>query len=615
MTVKVLRAAISVFGIFYIINLPAYIGLTVYKEQYLGLFLAFVFALTFLSKSGTRVDSRGGLRWHDILLAFLSVVVFGNIILFYPELITVLGFITWDKVTLGAIAIFVVLEAARRILGLFMAVVGLIFILYVKFAYLLPGILNTREISWERILIYLYLDPASLLGIPLNVAATIVFAFILFGQCLFEMGAGEFLSNLSLSLLGKYRGGPAKVAVVSSALFGTLSGSASANVATTGCITIPLMKRVGYSPVFAGAVEAAASTGGLIMPPVMAATAFIMAEFLAIPYSKVAISAAIPAILYYVGIYAQVHLRALKDDLRGLPPQEIPSLKDELKKGWIYIFPVAGLLYFLFWLYFSPEKAALYAAAVAVLIGVFKKKDRLNLSKFIFILESTGKMVVDVAVICGLAGFIIGTLSLSGLGLSLSRMLVEISGGNVLLLLVLAAMANIILGMGMPIVACYIMLVILIAPALVEMGIQPLAAHFFIFYFGAMSFLTPPVAIAAYVAAGIAGADPIKTGFQSVRLAIAAYVVPFIIVRHQQLLMQGSVFEIIHSFVTAVIGIVLIAIGVEGFLIRRLSVIKRVLIIIGGVGSLIPGWESDLIGLGIGIPILIWEWRATRVRK
>jgi TRAP transporter 4TM/12TM fusion protein len=611
---KILLGAIPFFGIIYVANIPAYSGLLIVKQQYVGLFLTLALISTFLNTPVSKRSSRYKLPWYDIVLALLATVVGGNIVAFYPELMPRLGIITPTNVVLGLIAILLVLEASRRLLGYPVVGIGVLFILYARFAHLLPGILHHKEMPWQRLPIYLYLDPGSLLGIPLFVSATIVFAFILFGQFLFAVGAGQFLSNVAAALLGRYRGGPAKVSVVASALFGSLSGSASANVATTGIITIPLMKRVGYDPNFAAAVEATASTGGLLLPPIMASTAFIMAEFLGIPYVQIAIAAFVPAILYYVAVFAQVHLRAAKDNLKGLPPQDIPSLKNVMKQGWIYVFPVVALLYFLFWLRFRPEASAVYATAVTLLVGLLTKQGRLNLGKFLFILRGSGQAVLDIAIVGGLAGFVIGALSLTGLGISLSNALVVLSGGSGLLLLILAAGAAIVLGMGMPITATYIVLVILIAPALVQTGIQPLAAHLFVMYFGAMSFLTPPVCVAAYVAAGIAGSDPMKTGFQGMRLGIVAYVVPFVFAFSPALLLMGSAGSILLTVIGVLLAVVFIAVAFEGYLFDRLNILKRVGFGLSGFMLIMPHLAITAVGLLLAALLFLWEFRRRRDR-
>jgi TRAP transporter 4TM/12TM fusion protein len=412
--------------------------------------------------------------------------------------------------------------------------------------------------------------------------------------------------------MGRYRGGPAKVAVLASSLFGTISGSAVANVVTTGSVTIPLMKKTGYPPFFAGAVEATASSGGQIMPPIMGAAAFLMATFLGISYASVAISAAIPALLYYLAVFIQVDLEAAKNGLKGLPSNQLPKLKAVFQKGWPFFIPLSILLYTLFILMVEPDKAGLYTTASVFLICCLRRKERLNLKSAVKILKETGEGMLEVGVVCSAAGLIIGIVSLTGLGFTFSQTLVNLAGGSTFILLILGAVGAIILGMGMTVTAAYLLMVILIAPALIQLGVAPLNAHLFVFYFAVMSFLTPPICLAVYAAASLAGADMMKTAYQAIKLGIAAYIVPFLFAYHPSLLLQGSLMDIIHATMTALIGISLLAIGVEGFLFRKLVWFKRVFLILGGLGCMIPGWRSDVIGLVIGIPILFWEWNANR---
>ena len=607
---KTTLGTIPVVGTFYVLHLPEYLRIAIYKEQYLALVLSLILISTFLTVPATKFASRERLPWYDAILAILVVITGGYVVVFYAQIIPTLGYLMTHRIIMGGIMIILILEAARRLVGWPIVSIGILVILYSAYAYLLPGVLNARMIPWGRVLSNLYLSPGSLFGIPLAVVGTIVFSFIFFGRLLFSVGGGRFLSDIALALMGKYRGGPAKVAIVASSLFGTLSGSASANVAMTGIITIPLMIKIGYKPHVAGAIEAVASTGGLIMPPIMAATAFIMAEFLDVPYPTVAIAAFIPAVLYYVAVFTQVHLEAVKEGLEGLASEEIPSLKEVMKKGWFYLIPAAILLYCLFILYMEPSTSALYAVAATALVSLFKKETRkIVTGKALTILHETGRGLMQVGIICAIAGLVIGSISLTGLGLSLSDALVTLSGGNVMILLLLAAIGAIILGMGMPVTATYIMLVILIAPALIQLGVEPLAAHLFIMYFGVMSFLTPPVAIAAYVAASIAHSEPLQTGFTGVRLGIIAYVVPFVFALSPSLILIGSVGDIMLHVITALLGTVVLAVSFVGYLFDRLSIPKRICFALGALLLIAPHWEGCVIGMLIILPLFSWELR------
>jgi TRAP transporter 4TM/12TM fusion protein len=607
---KIVLSTIPVVGTIYVTHIPEYLNIAVYKEQYLGLVLALMLISTFLTVPATKGSSRDKLPWYDAVLVICSILTGGYVVFFYGEIIPTLGYLMTYRIVLAATMIILVLEAARRLVGWPIVSIGILLILYAPLAYLLPGVLSARMIPWGRVLTHLYLAPGSLFGIPLGVVGTIVFSFIFFGRILFSVGGGRFLSELALALMGRYRGGPAKVAIVASSLFGSLSGSASANVAMTGIITIPLMKKIGYRPHVAAAIEAVASTGGLIMPPIMAATAFIMAELLDVPYPTVAISAFIPAVLYYVAVFTQVHLEAVKEGLKGLPREDIPSLKSVVKQGWFYLIPAVVLLYCLFALYMQPSTSALYAVGTTALVSLFKKDTRkIVIGKAWTILQDTGRGLLEVGIICAIAGFVIGSISLTGLGLSLSDALVTLSGGNVFVLLLLAALGAIILGMGMPVTATYIMLVILIAPALIKLGIEPLAAHLFIMYFGVMSFLTPPVAIAAYVAASIARSEPLQTGFTGVRLGIIAYVVPFVFALSPSLILLGSVGDILLTVTSALLGTVFLSVAFVGYLFDRLSLFKRVCFAVGAFGLIAPKVTGSIVGLLLIVPLLFWELR------
>jgi TRAP transporter 4TM/12TM fusion protein len=613
---RTLMIMIPMAAIIYAVDIPTRIGVMIYKEQYLGLFLALFLSVIFLKMPALKSSSREYVAWYDWILVAASLVVYLNISLFYASLIDQIGFAEPKEVIMAAVAILILIEAARRIIGIPLVVVGLVMILYAHFSYLVPGLLNARGVSWPRLLVSLYLDPNSILGVPMGVAGTMVVGFLLFGSCMFIMGGDQFFSDVGMALMGGQRGGAAKMAVVASCLFGSLSGSAAANVAVTGAVTIPLMKKTGYSAPFAGAVEAVASTGGLIMPPVMGITAFMMAEFLSIPYYKVALAAAIPALLYYLALLMQVHWEAVAKGIEGLPREELPRIKDVLKKGWYFIFPAAALLYFLFVMLLEPGTAAIYASGIMLAVGLSRKENRVRFGyRLLGALQDTGSQVLIVGCACAMAGIVIGCVSLTNLGINLSNALIAASGNNSLLLLALAAVGSIILGMGMPIAATYVMLVILIAPAMIAAGIRPMAAHMFMNFFGAMSFVTPPVAIAAYVAAGIAKCDPIRVGFIAVRLGIAAYLVPFYFAYRPALLLIGSPLEIVHAAVIAILGILAAAMALAGFTFSKLNIVQRVIMGMGSLALLWPDPIMDVIGLVFFAMMVLWNWFQNRSEK
>lgn len=606
---------VPVTGVIFILNLPLYVGLSFYLQQYLAIFFSLVLSLVFLLVPARKRMAMDRLPWYDCLFALLSLLVGFYVSFSYREIVVEMGLLIPHRVALGTVAILLILEATRRLIGWPFLIIIFFFIFYALFASIFPGGLYGRAIPWARLANFLYLDPQGILGVAVEVAATVVFAFVIFGQTLFRTGGGQFFIDAALSIMGRFRGGPAKVSVLSSSLFGTISGSAVANVMVDGWFTIPLMKANGFKDHVASAVEAVASTGGQIMPPVMGAAAFLMATFLGIPYAKVAISAALPAILYYVAVYIQVDLIAIRDGLHGLPPESLPSLKNVMKKGWPFFISILFLIYTLFILGLDADKAALYSAASVLIVSFFQKENRPSIKKFMAILKDTGEGVLEIGVISAAAGLIIGIVSITGLGFTFSSTLVSVSGGSTFILLTLAAAGAIVLGMGMTVTAAYLLMVILIAPALTTLGMAPLNAHLFVFYFAVLSFLTPPICLAVYAAASIGKADMLKTGYAAIRLAIAAYIVPFIFAYHPALLLQGSFLEVLEAVVTALIGIGLVAVAVEGYLFRRLNLLKRILLCGGGILSLIPGWKTDLLGLAIAIPIVFWEWRVNRLIK
>lgn len=609
---KTIFIVFPILGTIYVLHLLDLFDIQIYKEQYLGMFLSLMLASSFIVSPATKKGRRDHLPWYDALLSMLGFIGGSYISIFYQDLILRVGYI--DPVTLvfGVITIALVIEAARRLFGLPLLFIGVFFVLYAHYAYLFPGFLNARKISWARVVTFLYLDPNSLLGVPLDVAGIIVFAFIFFGHVLFGTGGGKFLTDLALSTVGKFTGGAAKGAVVGSALFGTLSGSAAANVALTGSVTIPLMKGAGFKPHFAAAVEAVASTGGLIMPPVMAATAFILAEFLDTSYSIVVARAAIPAVLYYLAVFLQVHIEAVHLGIKGLPRQELPSLTNTMREGWIFVFPVAVLIFTLFVLRFRPELSALYGIGAMLVISVFKKSTRISLRRLMKILEDTGKGVLEVGIVCALAGFVIGSTILCDLGLSMSNQLIAMSQGMVFLLLLFAAAGAIVMGMGMPITAVYVMLAVLIAPALIQLGVQPMPAHLFILYFGAMAFVTPPVCIAVFVGAGIAGSNPMRTGFTACRLGIVAYIVPFVFCYDPALLLLGSASEITLTIARTVFGILLLCSALGGYMFEDMGAVRRIWATLAGLAFLFPDLKFSLGAAILSIPLVLLQWKARR---
>ncbi|MDP2644567.1 MAG: TRAP transporter fused permease subunit, partial [Desulfobacterales bacterium] len=472
-----------------------------------------------------------------------------------------------------------------------------------------------RAPSLARLTGDIYLSLDGIFGYPIWVAGTVVITFILFSQLLMESGAGQFFLNLALSLVGGMRGGPAKVAVVASSFFATLSGSPTANVAATGSITIPLMKSTGYPPHFAAAVEAVASKGGQLTPPIMGAVIFLMVEATGFSYLEVAIAATLPALLYYLSIFLQVDFRAARTGLKGLAASELPSLKETLKGGWPYLIPLAALVYFIFLRNDEPEQAALYSMAVLWIVCLFRKDSRLTPARIVRAFKSGATTTLYAAVPCALSGVILASLATTGLGIRFSGQIINLAGGNLAVLVGLAAFASFVLGMGMTSIAIYIILSVLIAPGLVKMGVHVLAAHLFIIFWGNISFITPPVAIAAFAAAGIAGADPMKTGWQAARLGIVSFLIPFMFVWNPKLILIGSWGDIVMTSISALIGVTILAGAVEGYLPGgSLGWLSRIFMMGSAILLLAPGWRTDLTGLILVLPVLFRHMRGKGVR-
>jgi TRAP transporter 4TM/12TM fusion protein len=603
---------LTLLGAVWALEIHHHFALAFFKEQYLGLFLALGLGSIFLGVKGRQRESGDYVPWYDWLLAGGGFLIGLYVTILYPTIAYRLGVLSPDRTLLGGLAVLLILEATRRIAGWGLVWCALPCILYARYAYLFPGLLFAKGSSWERIATYLYLDASGILGLPLNVAASVIVAFIFFGRALYAVGGDKFLTDVALKIMGRYRGGAAKVSVVSSALFGTVSGSAVANVAVDGAITIPLMKRTGYPAHVAAAIEAVASNGGQITPPVMGAAAFLMAEFLNIPYGQIALAAAVPAALYYLALFTQVDLEAAKYGLVGLPAEQIPKLRGVMRLGWVFVFPLAFLIYALMFQNWEAGKAGITTVILTFLVGTLQKDTRPTFAKILQCIEDTGRTLLDIVVITALAGLVIGALQLSGLTFKLSLILVSLSGGNVLALLALTAVVCILLGMSLPTAVVYITLAVLVGPALTQLGIDPLAAHLFLFYFGMLSLITPPDCLATYTAAAIAHSDFWQTGWTGMRLGIAAYVVPFVFALHPALILKGTLGEILLAVTASSIGTFLLAVGCAGYLFRPLDWAKRGLFCLAGLLLMLPTWHgtwllADAAGLLLGVSLFLWE--------
>jgi TRAP transporter 4TM/12TM fusion protein len=573
--------------------------------------LAFALGLIYLLFPAFKNSDRSKVSMLDGLLSILAASTTLYWLFNLEGLITRVGNFTWYDITIGTVVIIFVLEATRRVIGWPIVIIALLFMGYALFGNYLGGFLKYRGVSFERLIGHMYYTLDGLLGTPLMVSSTFIFLFLLFGAFLEKTGVGAYFNDLAMAVAGKRIGGPAKVAVFSSALQGTISGSSVANVVTSGSFTIPMMKRMGYRPEFAGAVEASASTGGQIMPPIMGAAAFLMVEFTGISYWEIARAAAIPAILYFAGIWIMVHLEAKRVGLRGLSKEELPDKKEVLKKSYLLL-PIVAIIIFLM-VGFSPVRSALYGILTTILVGAISKETRMSVGDFFRALESGARAALGVAAATATAGIIVGVVTLTGLGLKFANGLLDLSGGILLPTLFLTMIASILLGMGTPTTANYIITSTIAAPAIIALGAPILSAHMFTFYFGIVADITPPVALAAFAASGIAKSDPLRTGVNSTKLAIAAFIIPYIFVLSPELLfIEAAWYETLFIAFTATIGMLGISAGLIGYWLRQMAWWERIWASASGLLLIIPGIITDTIGLSSLALIYAIQWFHTR---
>lgn len=558
--------------------------------------LGFGMALVFLLYPSRKSWSRHKVHPIDVLLAIVGAATPAYILIEYKELVLRAGLVTDVDFIVGLIGILLVIEATRRVVGLPMVCVVLFFLAYAFLGPYMPGALAHRGLTLEQLVSHLYYTTEGIFGIPLGVSATFIFLFILFGAYLESTGLGKFFIDLANAVAGWASGGPAKVAVLSSGLMGTISGSSVANVAGTGSFTIPMMKKLGYHKNFAGAVEAAASTGGQLMPPIMGAAAFLMAEFVGVPYLEIVKAAAIPAVLYFLGVWIGVHFEAKRNDLKGIPRSELPKFSVILKDRGHLAIPLIAIIYLLVAGY-TPMRAALFGILLSIVAACLRKSTRLTPMQIVQGLIDGAKNVLGVLVACAAAGIVIGVVTKTGVGLKLASVLIDVAGGMLLPTMFFTMITSIVLGMGVPTTANYVITSTIAAPALVQMGVPVLAAHMFVFYFGIVADVTPPVALAAFAGSAISGGDPLRTGINASKLAIAAFIVPYVFVLAPVLLMiDATAGTLIMALVTAIVGMTGISASLIGFFLTKPTKLERIMLLIGGLLMLKPGMLTDIIG-------------------
>ncbi|MGE0628014.1 MAG: TRAP transporter permease, partial [Hyphomicrobiaceae bacterium] len=565
-----------------------YLGVAFYEEQFLAVVVGLALLLTFNALSWQGKTHRS-FSPVDLILGLLGAGAGLWIASEYARLVQDYAYRTPEILTLSIIVLFLVLEGLRRATGWGLLGVIAAFIVYALFAHLMPVEIRGKPQDLGALVVYLGFDPTSIFGSPVKVGATIVIMYIWLGEMLTKAGGGEFFLDVAMAAMGRRRGGPAKICVAGSAMFGTISGSSVSSVASVGVFTIPMMKRTGYTSRDAGGIEAVGATGGQLAPPVMGAAAFLMAEFIETPYATIALAAAIPALLYYWGLYWQVDLIAGRDKLQNLE-ERMPLLRDVMRQGWHFLIPFAVLLFIMFYWQTSPERAAIGATLAMYVVGMLRayKGNRLSPLDFFGSLASTGRNTSDLFMTLAGAGVVIGILNATGLAYALTLLLVHIAGSSLFLLLLVAAVISIILGMGMPTTAVYVLLAALIAPSLVETGVPKLAAHMFIFYFGMLSMITPPVALAAFAAASIAKAGVMETALAACRIGWVKFVLPVMFVLSPTLLLIGDPLAIAIDTFTAFVGVYYVTVGIVGYFKDKLGLFRRLIMIIVGGIALFP---------------------------
>jgi TRAP transporter 4TM/12TM fusion protein len=602
-------------GLAWALDVPSRLGFALIEPEWLGPYLGVATAAALLRWPYRRVAGA-----VDVILGLLALGCWLWLAINYATWMFDIDGYTLTKFIPGLLGIALMVEGVRKSCGTSIAVLLLIMLAYALFGFLLPRPMQADDVSPQLLVMYLYSDTSAIPGQVLSIIATVVLAFVVFGKLMEVSGATNFFTDTAMALMGRRRGGPAKIAVVGSGLMGSISGSPVSNIMSTGVVTIPLMKRMGFTPEQAAAVEATAATGGVLAPPIMGATAFLMAEYLNVNYAEVALAATLPALFYFVCMYMQVDAMAARMGMSGMHKSELPRLRTALRSGWIFVLPMVLLVYLLFFEGFAAQYAAIFASVALLALALMRGKLR-SRAEWTELVFGSGAILIPLVLVAGAAGVVDGVMSLTGLGQSLSVILVQIgSDWGLLSMLVLTAVLCIVLGLGMPTTAIYVLLASLVAPALVEMGVTPMGAHLFILYFGVLSFLTPPVAVSAYVAAGIAGADMWRTGWLGMRMAIMASLLPFLWAYDPALLMQGSWLSILIVCCTTLCAIMLISRGVAVIrgsraMLRLQGAMLGIVVLAIGTSTLWLKHEPLLALVAAGLGLVLYRMMPALCRK
>lgn len=582
-----------------------------HRSIHVGMILILAFALY----PATKKASRKVIAWYDYVLMALSAAVPIYMCMDYINIINRAGKPNTMDVIIGTILTLIVLEATRRVCGMALPIIAIIFMIYSLMGSKqglipidIPGIFLHRGYTWQKLMSHFFSNTEGIYGSSVNVASTYIFLFIAFGEVMNKCGMGQFFNDFANAIAGGTKGGPAKVAVVASGLLGMINGAAVAVVVTTGSFTIPLMKKSGYDDEFSGAVVATGSVGGQLMPPVMGAAAFIMADTLGMKYNELLISAIIPAVIYYMGILFQIQMRAEKLGMKGTPKDQLPKMSNVMKEYGHLALPIIFLVYMLFFSGKTVIMAAFYTIVFTIIIAQLKKNTRMSIQDILDAMVAAAKSTVSVAIACACVGIIVGSCSITGFALNMANTIISIGGKSLMFTLVFTMVTCMILGMGLPSIPSYIITSTIAAPALVQLGIPALVAHMFCFYFAMFANLTPPVALAAFAAAGIAGGSPMKTGWASVKLALAGFILPYMFVYNTDLLLLDTpIAKAVQVAVTAAVGVFLISVAVEGFLFHKVNIVLRIASIIGAYLLIDSGLMTDIIGIAIFAAVIIFQ--------
>lgn len=642
---KVVFVICIMLSLFQILNIFNVFHIDAHQTR--AVHLAFILLLVYLLYPISKKSRKDRISIIDLITGIIAFCCMFYIIIFYKQLVMRAGVTYTIDFIIGAIAILLILEAARRIIGLPMVIIAVLFILYAFFGESMPNLIAHRNVTVKQLVNHLFFTTEGVFGIPVGVSSTFLFMFLLFAAFIEKTGVGKLFIDIGNALAGWASGGPAKVAVVTSAFEGMVEGSSVSNVVGSGSFTIPMMKKLGYKPEFAGAVEATASTGGQIMPPIMGAAAFLMAEFLGIKYTEVVKAAIIPACLYFIGVFAGVHFEAKKLGLKGLPRNELPKFKNiMLTEGHLFL-PLIAIIYLLV-SGFSLQTVALGSIIIAILASMIRKSTRITVKDFFEALEKGARSALGVATACATAGIIVGVVTKTGIGLKLASALIVVANNvansfglllgkiysflkvqninnlvnsattttQLMLTLFMAMFTSIILGMGVPTTANYIITSTIAAPALLLLSVRPIAAHLFVFYFGIVADITPPVALAAYAGAAIAKANPLKTGVTATRLAVGAFIIPYMFVLSPALLLLGGNFlHLILSIITAVLGMVSISAALSGYFIKPLKKVESIILFFAGLLLIDPNFITDIIGIAVIVLIAFWQQIFDKTKK